>query len=54
MMTSLIMSFFFWKILRKMAKKFFSKINLVTSYKKDFQDLFSTFESQDNIQIKYI
>ena len=29
---------------------FFSIINLV----KDFQDIFSAFESQDNIQIAYI
>ena len=33
---------------------FFSKINLVTARKKNFQDLFSVFESQDNIQIEYI
>ena len=28
---------------------FFSKTYLVTARKKDFQDLFSAFESQDNI-----
>ena len=33
---------------------FFSKINLVIARKKNFQDLFSVFESQDNIQIEYI
>ena len=33
---------------------FFSKINLVAARKKDFQDLFSAFESQDNIEIEYI
>ena len=32
----------------------FSKINLVATRKKDFQDLFSAFERQDNIQIEYI
>ena len=37
-----------------MANIFFSKINLVTATKKDFQDLFSAFESQENIQIEYI
>ena len=36
-----------------MAKNmFFSKI--VATRKKDFQDLFSAFERQDNIQIEYI
>ena len=33
---------------------FFSKINLVAARKKDFQDLFSAFESQDTIKIEYI
>ena len=33
---------------------FFSKINLVAARKKDFQDLFTAFESQDNMQIEYI
>ena len=33
---------------------FFSKINFVTARKKDFLDLLSAFESQDNIQIEYI
>ena len=32
----------------------FSKINLVTARKKDFQDLFPAFESQYNIQIEYV
>ena len=42
--------------MRKMAKICFfsSKINLVAARKKDFQDLFSDLESQDNIQIEYI
>ena len=40
--------------MQKMAKICFfsSKINLVTAKKKDFQDLFSAFESEDNIQIE--
>ena len=33
---------------------FSSKVNLVAARKKDFQDLFSAFESQVNIQIEYI
>lgn len=33
---------------------FFSKISLVTAGKKDFQGVFSAFESQENIQIEYI
>ena len=33
---------------------FFSKANLVTATKKYFQGVFSTFESQDNMQIEYI
>ena len=33
---------------------FFSKINLVAARKKDFQDLFTAFESQGNMQIEYI
>ena len=41
--------------MRKITKIcFFSKINLVTARKKNFQDLFSVFESQDNIQVEYI
>ena len=32
----------------------FSKTNLVAARKKDFLDLFSAFESQDNMQIEYI
>ena len=45
---------FFEKLCEKLLNMFFSKINLVTARKKDFQDLFSAFESQDNIQIEYI
>ena len=33
---------------------FFSKINLVAARKKNFKNLYSAFESQDNIQIEYI
>ena len=33
---------------------FFSKINLVTARKKDFQDIFPAFEIQDTIKIEYI
>ena len=41
--------------MRKITKIcFFSKITLVTARKKNFQDLFSVFESQDNIQVEYI
>ena len=41
--------------MRKITKIcFFSKITLVTARKKSFQDLFSVFESQDNIQVEYI
>ena len=41
--------------MRKITKIcFFSKINLVKKKKKNFQDLFSVFESQDNIQVEYI
>ena len=32
----------------------FSKINLATARKKDFQNLFSVSEIQDNIVIEYI
>ena len=32
----------------------FSKINLETARKKDFQNLFSVSEIQDNIVIEYI
>ena len=42
---------FFEKIFEKF---FFSEINLVAARKKDFQDLFSAFEIEDNIQIEYI
>ena len=51
-MTSVIMSIFLKNV--KMAKMFFSKINLATARKKDFQDVFSAFESHDNIKIEYI
>ena len=33
---------------------FFLKLTLWQLEKKDFQDLFSDFESQDNIQIEYM
>ena len=45
---------FFEKLSKNWLKLFFSKINLVTVRKKDFQDFFTVFKSQDNIQIQYI
>ena len=49
--------FFFFKIMRKTAKIcFFLKLNLwqLQKRKKIFQDLFSAFESEVNIQVEYI
>ena len=52
MMTSLIMPFFLKNYAKNGSNVFFSKP--CDSQKKDFQDLSSSFESQDNIQIEYI
>ena len=40
--------------MRKMAKICFFLELTLWQLKKDFQDLFSAFESQHNIQIEYI
>ena len=44
---------FFEKLCEKW-NMFFSKIDLVAAGKKDFQDLFSSFESQDNTNWIYL
>ena len=45
----------FWKMRRKMAKIYcFLKLTLCQLEKKHFQNLFSAFKSQDNMQIDYI
>ena len=53
-MTSLIISMFLKNYAKNGYNMFFSKANLVTATKKYFQGVFSTFESQDNMQIEYI
>ena len=54
MMTSLIMSILLEKLCEKWLKyTFFLKFTL-RQLKKDFLDLLSAFESQDNMPIEYI